>query len=86
LSQHIDELYAGGAPEEQLLEDLKQLDNEMNKLGIRDNSHTKHTMPSLTLQKRAFDNDVKLKKKLLDLEKKKKTGIYSIFCAFPQFY
>jgi len=65
LTQKIDELYAEGNPEEHLLNGLKELTNEMAQMGIRSNSHTKHTLPSLTLLNKGFANEIRLKRQQL---------------------
>jgi len=54
LMEKILEHYSNGDPENAALKDLSALANEMAQMGIRNNSHTKHTMPSLTLQNKSF--------------------------------
>eukprot|EP01130_Rhizamoeba_saxonica_P008085 TRINITY_DN3269_c0_g1_i1.p1 TRINITY_DN3269_c0_g1~~TRINITY_DN3269_c0_g1_i1.p1 ORF type:complete len:1533 (+),score=617.45 TRINITY_DN3269_c0_g1_i1:37-4635(+) len=70
--ESIETIYDESNPENEKLAHLENLANELSSLGVRNNPHTQHTMPSLKRKKRAFDNYVRNKIQMVHDEKELK--------------
>eukprot|EP01129_Flabellula_baltica_P010141 TRINITY_DN424_c0_g1_i1.p1 TRINITY_DN424_c0_g1~~TRINITY_DN424_c0_g1_i1.p1 ORF type:complete len:1520 (-),score=544.89 TRINITY_DN424_c0_g1_i1:23-4582(-) len=69
---NVESTWNNGEPENEPMNNLQKLANEMLKMGIRENRHTKLTMPALTKLRKGFDSESKDKLNILHDEKELK--------------